>query len=157
MKIVLTVVGKTVFNYLDAGIAEYKKRLKRYIKFDIEVVPEIKKSKSLSQVEQKKAETEKVLSTIKTGDCVVLLDEKGKQFNSEEFAEFINKRMISGLKRLVFVIGGAYGVDKKLFDRADFVISLSSMTFSHQMVRLFFAEQCYRAFTILKNEPYHHF
>lgn len=156
MNIQLIVIGKTDLNELDYCISNYLKRLKKYVNFQINIISDIKKSKSLSISEQKKLESEKILSKLNSGDYIVLLDESGKNIKSEEFAEFINKRMISGIKNLVFIVGGPYGVDKKVFEKANFVLSLSKMTFSHQMIRLFFVEQCYRAFTILNNEPYHH-
>ncbi len=157
MNIRLIFTGKTGEKYIEHGTDMYVKRLSRYIKFQISETADLKKTSSLPEAEIKKKEGEKILALIKSGDYVVLLDERGKSMNSPEFAAYLNEKMCSGLKNLVFVIGGAYGFDETVYNRADSMLSLSKMTFSHQMVRLFFTEQCYRAFTILNNEPYHHF
>lgn len=156
MKITLLVVGKTDDKNLSQLIAIYQKRLQHYIKFDIEVLQDIKNSKSLSENQQKEKEGELILGKLKAGDQLILLDEKGKEFRSLEFAQHLQKKMNSGLKRLVFVVGGPYGFSDAVYHKAHGKISLSKMTFSHQMIRVFVVEQFYRAFTILKNEPYHH-
>lgn len=156
MKITLLVVGKTDADYLNTGINEYVKRLKRYIKFEVDVLPEHKKSRSISEGQQKTKEGDIILSRVKPGSELHLFDEKGKSFTSREFARFLEKKMASGLKELVLVIGGPYGFSKEVYGNSSSQISLSKMTFSHQMVRLLCVEQLYRAFTILKGEPYHH-
>ncbi|CAL66075.1 23S rRNA (pseudouridine(1915)-N(3))-methyltransferase RlmH [Christiangramia forsetii] len=156
MTIKLVCIGKTDKKELEALIKIYSDRLQHYIKFEFEIIPDLKKTKNLDENQQKSKEGELILSGVQNSDFVVLLDENGKQFSSESFSEYIQKRMNTGLKRLIFVIGGPYGFSEEVYKRADSKISLSKMTFSHQMVRLFFTEQLYRAFTILKNEPYHH-
>ena len=156
MTIKLVCIGKTDKKELDTLIKIYKDRLQHYIKFELEIIPDLKKVKNLDENQQKTKEGELILSGLQNSDFMVLLDENGKQFSSESFSEYIQKRMNTGLKRLIFVIGGPYGFSEEVYNRADSKISLSKMTFSHQMVRLFFTEQLYRAFTILKNEPYHH-
>src|SRR5690606_8750240 len=132
------------------------KRLGFYISFEILIIPDIKNSKSLSEEQQKTKEAETVLKHLDSSDTIILLDEKGKNYTSEGFSEMIQKKMNSGIKNLVFIIGGPYGFSEQLYQRTNEKLSLSAMTFSHQMVRLFFIEQLYRAFTIIKNEPYHH-
>ncbi len=156
MKIQLVMIGKTDESYLTQGIEKYLQRLKHYIPFEMTTIPDLKKTKNLSEEQQKKMEGEQIIAQLQPGDQLILLDENGKEFNSVGFAHFIEKKMLSGLKRLVFVIGGPYGFSQEVYAKADAKISLSQMTFSHQMVRLFFVEQIYRAMTILKNEPYHH-
>lgn len=156
MKITLIVIGKTVNKNLISLMQDYSKRLGHYIQFEMNVIPDIKNAKNLSETLQKKAEGDEILKRITFSETLILLDEKGKSYSSEKFSEFLQKKMNSGLKNLVFVIGGPYGFSDEIYDRANGKISLSSMTFSHQMVRLFFIEQLYRAFTILRNEPYHH-
>jgi 23S rRNA (pseudouridine1915-N3)-methyltransferase len=156
MKITLLTVGKTDDKYILEGINKYLKRLKHYIKFDTQELPELKKTKSLSEDQQKAKEAELIFKHINNTDHVILLDEKGTEVSSMHFADFLNKKMIGSVQHLVFIIGGPYGFDNTLYQRANDKISLSKMTFSHQMVRLFFTEQVYRAFTILKGEPYHH-
>ncbi|WP_026897929.1 23S rRNA (pseudouridine(1915)-N(3))-methyltransferase RlmH [Daejeonella oryzae] len=156
MKITLLTIGKTEDKYLIEGIEKYLKRLKHYINFKIQELPELKNTKSLSQEQQKSKEAEIVLKSLESTDHLILLDEKGLEFSSKHFSDFLNKKMIGSVQHLVFLIGGPYGFDPVLFQRAEEKISLSRMTFSHQMVRLFFVEQVYRAFTILKGEPYHH-
>lgn len=156
MKITLLVIGKTDSAYLTEGINEYVKRLNHYINFDIEVIPDLKKNKNLSVELQKNQEGELILSKNLPGKELHLFDERGKMFTSGEFAGFLEKKMASGLKELVFVVGGPYGFSPKVYDIAGSKISLSKLTFSHQMVRLMCVEQIYRAFTILKGEPYHH-
>ena len=156
MKITLLAIGKTDNKNLQNLIEDYTKRLKHYISFDFEIIPDIKNAKNLSEAQQKKTEGEEILKRIIPSDILVLLDENGRSFNSVAFSEYLQKKMNSGLKNLVFVIGGPYGFSVEMYDRANEKIALSQMTFSHQMVRLFFIEQLYRGFTILRNEPYHH-
>ena len=156
MKIKLLAIGKTDHKQLIQLISEYQKRLKHYVKFELEIIADIKNAKNLSQLQQKEKEGQLILSKIQTSDQLLLLDDKGKHFTSIEFSQFLQKKMNSGLKQLVFVIGGPYGFSKEVYKKASGKISLSKMTFSHQMIRLFFIEQLYRGCTILKNEPYHH-
>ena len=156
MTIKLIAIGKTDNKQLIALIDEYQKRLGFYIKFDFEVIPDIKKAKNLSEEQQKQKEGELILGKLNATDVLILLDENGKQCNSVSFANYLQKHMNSGIKQLVFVIGGPYGFSQDIYNKAQGKISLSKMTFSHQMVRLFIIEQLYRSFTILKNEPYHH-
>ena len=156
MKILLLVIGKTDEKYLLEGMSRYRDRLKHYIGFNYEEIPDIKNRKSLSEAQQKKQEADLILTKLKMGDKLVLLDEKGKEYRSVEFAKHLQQQMNSGIKRLVFVVGGPYGFDASVYEKSQGKISLSKMTFSHQMIRLFMVEQVYRAMTILKNEPYHH-
>jgi 23S rRNA (pseudouridine1915-N3)-methyltransferase len=156
MQIKLLVIGKTDDAKIMELIVMYQKRLSHYIKFEIEVLPDVKNTKNISESEQKEKEGQLILNKISIADFLVLLDEKGKSLSSEKFANFIQKNMNSGLKTLYFIVGGPYGFSEKVYQRAQYQLSLSSMTFSHVMVRLFFIEQLYRAFTILNNEPYHH-
>ena len=156
MNIELIVVGKTAGRYLEEGIADYVKRLSHYVKFDMAVVPDVRNAKNLSQQQLKEKEGEGILARLGPQDKVVLLDERGAQMDSERFAEWIQDNMNRGTRKLVFVIGGAYGFSEALCRRAAEKISLSKMTFSHQMVRLIFTEQLYRSFTILAGQPYHH-
>ncbi|THV59802.1 23S rRNA (pseudouridine(1915)-N(3))-methyltransferase RlmH [Flagellimonas alvinocaridis] len=156
MQITLIAIGKTDNPDLERLIAIYEKRLQHYIKFQLQVIPDIKNSKNLSEAQQKEKEGEQILGQIQNSDVLVLLDEKGKQYTSVEFSQFLQKKMNSGIKNLVLVIGGPYGFSEALYQRCNGKISLSKMTFSHQMVRLFFVEQLYRGFSILRNEPYHH-
>ncbi|MDR6736052.1 23S rRNA (pseudouridine(1915)-N(3))-methyltransferase RlmH [Sphingobacterium sp. 2149] len=156
MKITLLCIGKTDEKYLLEGIEKYTKRLKFYVNFSIVVLPDIKNVKSLSAEQQKDREALLILKQLQPQDFVVLLDEHGKEFRSLEFSAYLEKMMIQSVQHLVFVIGGPYGFDQKIYDRAKSKISLSKMTFSHQMIRLFFTEQLYRAFSIMKGEPYHH-
>ncbi|PJR03485.1 23S rRNA (pseudouridine(1915)-N(3))-methyltransferase RlmH [Avrilella dinanensis] len=156
MNIKLLVVGKTDDKNLQALIEEYVKRVSFYVKFDVEIIPDIKNAKNLSVIQQKEKEGSLILSKVSPSDWLILLDEKGKSFSSTQFADFLQKRMNSGIKNLFFVIGGPYGFSDEVYAKANGKISLSSMTFSHQMVRLFFIEQLYRGYTILRNEPYHH-
>ncbi len=156
MKIVLVVIGKTDEKYLDTGITKYVDRLKHYIPFEMKVIPDVKNTKNMRAEQQKIKEGELILECIQPGDHVVLLDEAGKTFTSRKFASYIEQRMVQGLKRLVFVIGGPYGFSDDVYQQSQAKISLSLMTFSHQMVRLIFTEQLYRAMTILNNQPYHH-
>ena len=156
MEISLIVIGKTNARYFQEGIDEYIKRLKHYIPYSITVLPDIKNTKKLTEEQQKEAEGKLMLDALKPGDCLVLLDERGKEFTSVAFADYLQRKMNAGLRRLVFVIGGPYGFSQSVYDRADEKISLSKMTFSHEMIRLFFTEQIYRAMTIQRGEPYHH-
>lgn len=156
MQIRLLAVGKTDHQAIQSLIDEYQKRLGFYIKFELEIIPDLKNTKNLNESTQKEKEGELILKKLQSTDDLFLLDEKGKQYSSVEFSDFLQKKMNSGLKQLVFVIGGPYGFSENVNSRAIGKISLSKMTFSHQMVRVFFIEQLYRAFTILKNEPYHH-
>ena len=156
MKIVFLVIGKTDESYLDTGILKYIKRLEHYVPFEMKIIPDIKNRKTLTEEQQKKAEGELILSNINIGDDLVLLDENGKTFSSVAFSKWIEKQMNIGSKRMIFVVGGPYGFSKEVYAKAKFKISLSEMTFSHQMIRLIFVEQLYRAFTIIKGEPYHH-
>lgn len=156
MKIKLIAVGKTDNPYLEQCITPYIKRLAHYTSFEWIGLPDIKNSKSLSRKQQKQKEGELLQKYLGANDYLILLDEKGSTYSSEGFAEFIQKKQIQGIKNLCFVIGGPYGFSDEMYQLSNGLLSLSSMTFSHQMVRLFFVEQLYRAFTILKNEPYHH-
>ena len=156
MKITLLAIGKTDDAYILEGIGKYLKRLKHYIKFEIIIIPDLKNTKNLSEDEQKTKEAELFFKFIQHTDQLVVLDEKGTELSSLQFADFLNKRMIGSVQNLVFLIGGPYGFDQSIYQRINYKISLSKMTFSHQMIRLFFVEQVYRAFTILKGEPYHH-
>lgn len=155
MKITLLVVGKTTDSHIQALLQDYQKRLGHYIPFALIVIPELKNTKSLTSEQQKQAEGELILRNITASTDMILLDEKGKEFRSVEFADYVQKKMSSG-RDLVFVVGGPYGFSEAVYQRANGQISLSQMTFSHQMVRLFFVEQIYRAMTILRGEPYHH-
>ena len=156
MTIKLLTIGKTDDPQLQGLIDTYVKRLGHYNKFEFEIIPDLKKTKHLDVEQQKSAEGKLILDKIQNSDFLVLLDENGKQYSSEGFSEHIQKRLNSGMKQLIFVIGGPYGFSAEIYSRAQSKLSLSKMTFSHQMVRLFFVEQLYRAFSILKNEPYHH-
>ena len=156
MKFALLVVGRTVEKHYITAINEYCNRIKRYIPFDMVVIPELKNTKNLSIEQQKEREGELILKALQPGDVVVLLDEHGKEFRSIEFAEWAEKKMHTVNKRLVFIIGGPYGFSKDVYAAAQEKISLSKMTFSHQMIRLIFVEQLYRAMNILAGGPYHH-
>jgi len=156
MKIVLLAVNKTDHTLLLELINEYQNRLKHYVSFSFEIVSYIKKGKKMTEAQQKQLEGVELLKRVEKSDTLILLDEKGKSYSSINFSVFLQKKMNSGLKKLIFVIGGPYGFDTAVQQRANGKIALSAMTFSHQMVRLFFIEQLYRAYTILKNEPYHH-
>lgn len=155
MKTELILVGKTNDKHFQAGIDEYAARIVHYMPFSITVIPELKNTKSLSEQQQKDREGELILQKLQPSDTLVLLDERGKEMRSVEYAEWLNRQQQSS-RRLVFVIGGPYGFSQSVYDRANALISLSRMTFSHQMVRLVFTEQLYRACTIIKGEPYHH-
>lgn len=156
MKIELFVVGKTNHNYLSPGIEDYLKRINRYIQFSIRCISDAKNTKNLSQQQQKNEEGQNILVAIDNSDYVVLLDEHGKEYKSIEFASLIDKKMQTVAKRLVFVVGGPYGFSEDVYKRANEKISLSKMTFPHDLIRLIFVEQLYRAFSILNHEPYHH-
>lgn len=156
MKIKLLAIGKTSEDYLKEGMAIYLKRLKHYLPFEYQELPDVKNPKNLSSAQIKEQEGQSIIAQLQAGDFLMLLDEGGKQFSSEGFAQLIEKKNISGVRTLVFVIGGAYGFSPPVYERADGQMSLSKMTFSHQMVRLFALEQMYRAQSILKGEPYHH-
>lgn len=156
MTIKLLAIGKTDSAQLQELIEVYQKRLQHYINFEIELIPDLKKTKNLSEDQQKDKEGELILKRLAPTDVLILFDEKGKQYTSVEFSTFLQKKMNSGIKQLVFLIGGPYGFSNEIYSKASGKISLSKMTFSHQMVRLFITEQIYRGYTILKNEPYHH-
>ena len=155
MKTVLILVGKTTDKHFAAGIDDYASRISHYMPFEIVVMPELRNNKSLGEHQQKAAEGELILRQIQPSDTVVLLDEHGKERRSVEYARWLEQRSMNA-RRLVFVIGGPYGFSPEVYQRADEKLSLSLMTFSHQMVRLIFTEQLYRACTIIKGEPYHH-
>ena len=156
MNIELIVVGKTDMKEIEALVAMYTKRLNHYVRFAITTIADVRNTKKLSEAEQKRLEGEAILRLVSDSDHLMLLDEHGAELRSIEFAEQLQRRMSSGVKRLVFVIGGPYGFSDAVYGRANSKLSLSRMTYSHQLVRAIFTEQLYRAFTILKNEPYHH-
>lgn len=156
MKITFLTIGKTEDKYLLDGMEKYLKRLKHYIPFKVLELPELKNTKNLSQDQQKSKEAELIFKNISNTDQLILLDENGMNLTSTQFSGFLNKKMTGSIQHLVFVVGGPYGFSPDVYNRAHEKISLSRMTFSHQMVRLFFIEQVYRAFTIMKGEPYHH-
>ena len=156
MKVALILVGKTVNKHFVELIDEYAGRVKHYIGFDIVTIPELKNTKNLSTDQQKQQEGELILKQMQAGDHVVLLDEHGKELRSVEFSAYMEQKMQTVNKKLVFVIGGPYGFSPEVYGRANEKLSLSKMTFSHQMVRLIFVEQLYRALTIMRGEPYHH-
>lgn len=156
MKILLLVIGKTTESYFSDAIKEYGERMKHYISFDMEVIPELKNTKNLSFDQQKEKEADLIFKSLQPGDYMVLLDERGKEYTSLQFAAYLERKMHVVPKRLVFIIGGPYGFSSRVYDAAGEKISLSKMTFSHQMIRMIFVEQLYRAMTILNNEPYHH-
>jgi 23S rRNA (pseudouridine1915-N3)-methyltransferase len=156
MKITLLTVGKTEDAYIKDGIDKFVKRLKHYTKLEIIDLPELKNTKALTSEQQKTREAELILKKLSVTDHVVLLDEKGLEFSSVQFADYLDKKAIGSVQSMVFIIGGPYGFDTTVYQRANAQLALSRMTFSHQMVRLFFVEQLYRAYTIIKGEPYHH-
>lgn len=156
MKLVLLQVDKTQDSYLGEGIHLYTKRLTNYIRFEIQTINVPKSLRQRSQGEQKSEESKLIFNHLLPEDFLVLLDEKGKELSSVEFSKFIAQKQNASVKRLIFLIGGPYGFDDSLYKRANFQLSFSKMTFSHQMIRLFFTEQLYRAFSILKGEKYHH-
>ena len=156
MKIKLLAIGKTDDKNLQLLVQKYQGRLKHYVKFELEIIPDLKNAKNLSEAEQKDREGELILSRITATDQLILLDDKGESFSSVGFSKFMQKKMNSGVKQLVLVIGGPYGFSENIYQKCQGKLSFSKMTFSHQMIRLFVVEQIYRAFTILRNEPYHH-
>lgn len=156
MKIKLLAIGKTDDKNLIQLINTYENRLKHYVKFELDIIPDIKNAKNLSEAQQKEKEGNLILSKLQPTDNLILLDDKGKQFTSIEFSKYLQKKMNAGLKQMVLVIGGPYGFSNDVYKKANGKISFSKMTFSHQMIRLFVVEQIYRGFTILRNEPYHH-
>lgn len=156
MKIVLLCIGRTRDALIEKATARYCERIPHYIPFDFVTLPDVKATAKLSESQQKEKEGMMMLGALQPGDVVVLLDEQGREMTSREFSGAIEKRMNSGIKRLVFIIGGPYGFSQAVYNRADAKLSLSRMTFSHEMVRLFFVEQIYRAMTIMRGEPYHH-
>ncbi len=155
MKITLLTVGKTDVRWVREGLELYVSRLSHYVRFSLKEIPELKNVSAFTKEQIKEKEGELILSSLTPGDFVVLLDERGRKYRSVEFADFIRERLNRGAD-MVFVVGGAYGFPQKVYSRADSMMSLSDMTFSHQMVRTIFAEQLYRAFTIIRGEPYHH-
>lgn len=155
MKVFFWVIGKTSEAYLRSGIEQYRKRMGHYLPFDYEVIPDIKKAGKKTAEQLKTLEGQAILDRLRPDDYLILLDEKGKMFSSVEFSRYLDRCLQRPQRRLVFLVGGAFGFDEKVYRRADARLSLSTMTFSHQMVRLFFLEQLYRAMTILRNEPYH--
>ena len=156
VKVKLSVIGKTKSEFLIEGENEYVKRQKHYCKFSELIIPDVKNTGKLSKKKLKEKEGNLILESIKNNDYVVLLDDKGLTLSSTEFAEFFNKKMVSSTNELVFIVGGAFGFSESVYKRVNTKLSLSKMTFSHQMVRMIFKEQLYRAFTILKGEKYHH-
>ncbi|MCH5346694.1 MAG: 23S rRNA (pseudouridine(1915)-N(3))-methyltransferase RlmH [Muribaculaceae bacterium] len=156
MKIIIVAIGKTTTKYISQGIDQYLDRLKHYIPVEIIAIPDVKASRSLSAEQQKEQEGRQILSKLQPGDRLVLLDERGTQPTSRQFAGMIEQMTNQGLRRVVFAIGGPYGFSNEVYTRADSQLSLSRMTLTHEMVRLFFIEQLYRAMTILRGEPYHH-
>ena len=156
MKILVLAIGKTDEQWVQDALLKYSKRLQYYLPFEFEVITDLKNTKNLSEAQQKEREGALILKKLNPTDKVVLLDEKGKQYRSVEFAKHLQQQMNSGVKRLIFIIGGPYGFSPELYAKAQEKLALSKMTFSHQMIRPYFVEQLYRAITILKNEPYHH-
>ena len=156
MKIKLLAIGKTDSKALQELISEYSKRLNRYLSFELEIIPDIKHTKNLSEAEQMQKEAKAILANLDKDDHLIVLDERGKQYNSISFSKFLQQKMNAGVKKLVFVIGGPYGLDPAVHQKSKGSWSLSQLTFSHQMIRLFAAEQLYRAMTILNHQPYHH-
>ena len=156
MEIQLLVIGKNSSTLLDAATKVYLDRLRHYVPYAVRVPPDVRNTKNMSEAQQKEAEGKVFLSAFQPSDYVVLLDERGREYTSMEFSGYLSAKMSSGLKKLVFVVGGPYGFSADVYSRADAKISLSKMTFSHEMIRLFFTEQVYRAMTILRHEPYHH-
>lgn len=155
MKTLLILVGKTNDKHFAAGISEYVQRINHYMPFETVTIPELKNTKNITENQQKQAEGELIAKYLQPTDCVVLMDEHGKEYRSMEFTRWLTQKQ-NTVRRLVFIIGGPYGFSQQVYDRADDMVSLSKMTFSHQMVRLIFTEQLYRACTIIKGEPYHH-
>ncbi len=156
MKVTLLCIGKTDEDYLQKGIDKYVKRLKHYVAFELVIIPDLKQAKNLTEKLQREKEGRAILKHVQPTDMLILMDERGKAFRSVEFAAFFEKHMLNSVSHMVFAVGGPYGFDQAVYQRANSLISLSKMTFSHQMVRLFFVEQLYRAFSITRGEPYHH-
>ena len=156
MKITLAVIGKTEVGFVRQGIEEYVKRLQHYVQFNIQYISDVKSTRNMSEAQQKAAEGKQLLANLDSSDHVVLLDEHGTERTSVDYSQWLQRRMASGCKRLVFVVGGPYGFAPEVYERANEKISLSKMTFPHELVRLIFVEQLYRAMTILRHEPYHH-
>lgn len=156
MKITLAVIGKTEAGFVRQGIEEYAKRLQHYVQFNIQYISDVKGTRNMSEAQQKIAEGRALLATLESSDHVTLLDEHGTERTSVDFAQWLQRRMASGSKRLVLVVGGPYGFSQEVYERANEKVALSKMTFPHDLVRLIFIEQLYRAFTILRHEPYHH-
>jgi 23S rRNA (pseudouridine1915-N3)-methyltransferase len=156
MKVVLLQVGKTSEKYLNEGILSYGERIKRYVPFETITIPDIRNTRNMPASEQKTKEGERIIEVLKDDDLAVVLDEKGKELSTIDFSSWLEKNLMLQKKRLIFIIGGPWGVSDKVLLRADHKFSLSRMTFSHQIVRLLFLEQLYRAFTVIRGEPYHH-
>lgn len=156
MRLCLLLLGKTTDSFVKEGILSYQKRIEHYVPFEIKVLSDIKNTRNMPMAEQMKKEGELLLNSFKEDDEIILLDEKGKERNSIDFAKYLNEKMLYSNKRMVFVVGGPYGFSKEVYQKAHGKISLSAMTFSHQLVRVVFLEQLYRAMTIIKGEPYHH-
>ncbi len=156
MKIVVVAIGNIKTDYIAKGIEVYKNRLRHYIDFDMIDIPDIKNTKSLTHDRQKEIEGDGILKALLPGDVMMLMDERGREYSSRELSVMLSKRMLSGIKRLVFVVGGPYGFSEAVYNRADGKISMSRLTFPHELARMILVEQLYRAFTILKGEPYHH-
>lgn len=156
VKILVLAIGKTDEEWVHEALFKYSNRLQHYVSFEFEVIQDLKNTKNLSEAQQKEKEGALILKMLKPTDIVFLLDEKGKEYRSIEFAKHLQQQMNSSVKRLVYIIGGPYGFSPQLYAKAQGKLALSKMTFSHQMIRPFFVEQLYRAMTILKNEPYHH-
>lgn len=156
MQLTIIAIGKTDYPAIQELQELYTQRLQHYIRTEWEIIPDLKNTKSLQEAQQKSKEGEAILKKIQPGDFVILLDEKGKNLDSVEFSGFLQNKMNAGIKKLILIIGGPYGFSEEVYSRANGKLSLSKMTFSHQMIRIFLAEQLYRAFTILRGEPYHH-
>jgi 23S rRNA (pseudouridine1915-N3)-methyltransferase len=156
MKIILLQTGKTTEKYISEGVEEYAGRIRKYNPFEIITLADLRNTKSMPAAEQKAREGRKILESVNADDFIIVLDEKGKEFSTSEFAVQMGKIFLQSKKRIVFVIGGPYGFSADVYNRADMKLSLSRLTFTHQMVRLLFAEQLYRIFTVIKGDPYHH-
>lgn len=156
MKLTLLVIGRTADPHVQALISDYASRLQHYVPFSLDVIPELKNTRAMTVEQQKAAEADLIRKQLQPGDHVVLLDEHGRERRSMEFAQWLQKRLATGARRIVFIVGGPYGFDPAVHELANEEISLSQMTFSHQLIRVLFVEQLYRAYTILRGEPYHH-
>lgn len=156
MKIVIIAVGKTATQYIAAATDDFIRRASRYVPVEMSIIPDLRSTRGLTEEMQKQREGKSIIASLQPGDLVTLLDERGAELTSRQFAGEIERGMVSGLKRMIYVIGGPYGFSPEVYARADRKLSLSRMTFTHEMVRLFFAEQVYRAMTIMRGEPYHH-